>query len=50
MRSYTPSFEDADKEDKANRVFSHDQLAQIAAWEKKCGDAGCDDSGHLCEN
>lgn len=47
MRNYTPSFEDADKEDKANRVFSNDQLKFIAEFEKKCGDAGCDDE-HKC--
>ena len=47
MRNYTPSFEEADKMDKENRVFSYEQLDLIAAWEKKCADAGCDEE-HKC--
>lgn len=50
MRGYLPDDEEMDKIEKENRVFSHDQLAQIAAWEKKCGDAGCDDDGHKCSD
>lgn len=47
MRNFTPSFEEADKMDKENRVFSNDQLNFIAEFEKKCASAGCDDE-HKC--
>lgn len=33
-------------EEPKDRAFSYEQLAFIAAREKECKDAGCDDDGH----
>lgn len=37
--------EDEDEEENP-KVFSKEQEAQIAKFEKECVDAGCDDNGH----
>lgn len=41
---------DLDKEEEVpDRVFSNVQLTEIAALEKQCAEAGCDDNGHKHE-
>lgn len=38
-----------EEDSRSHRMFSAAQETFIAQQEKKCGDAGCDDSGHKCE-
>ena len=45
-KEYCDAVEDEKSDD---RAFSHEQLAFIAATEKKCKDAGCEDT-HKCFN
>lgn len=35
-------------EESQDRAFSHKELAQIAAHEKTCADAGCEGTEHKC--
>jgi hypothetical protein len=48
MRDYIPNEEQANEDEKANRVFSLEQLKQQEEMSAKCAEAGCDDWGHNC--